>query len=103
MIKDNDLLAEVVDVSSDRKTDLTSQNRDYSGGKSILFVGDINMRTLAELFLREVCTYQNAIHLDASSTTKVQLVELSKSAAAMYRKTYGRDCFRGKKFKRLFR
>ena len=92
MIKDNDLLAEVVDTSSDKKTDLTSQNRDYSGGKSILFVGDANMRTLAELFLRQVCRYQDVIHLDASSTTKVQFVELSKSAAIRYKKTHEHDC-----------
>ena len=89
-----------------RKTDLTSQNHDFTGGtyvysytyilthiysliyvcmyinvciyinigKSILFVGDVNMRTLAELFLREVCKYQAVIHLDASSTKNVQFV-----------------------------
>ena len=61
-----------------RKTDLTSQNHDFTGGKSILFVGDVNMRTLAELFLREVCKYQAVIHLDASSTKKVQFVGKKK-------------------------
>ena len=94
IIKDNDLLAEIVDVNNPRKTDLTSQNHDFSHGKSILFVGDENMRNLADLFLREVCQYQPSekIHFDVKSATKVQFVELSKSAAASYKKLHRNDC-----------
>ena len=92
LIQDNDLIAEYVDMDHPLKTDMSSTNHDFSKDKAILFVGGIHIRSLGELFLKEVCKYNSFIRLDTTSMKKVQTIELSKSAAANYRSKHHAAC-----------